>query len=408
MSDPKNYGEGRTRYTAYLVESPTNKCEVRRRYSDFQWLYRHLMIERPGAIVPIIPHKQALRESVRFSDELLNERQAQLQKFMTLVVSHPELHDAPCLETFLTTYNEEWEKIRSGDETAQPNQNGEPTGFLGKVKAKLAIAGAMELEKTPDDAAMEIMEDYLNSTDTQVKILAKESSALVKVSQDEAKALQSMGQACSSLGEKPFPGAYNDPLGELATSLSTRFGGISVIVGKEARQSMIKLDEPMQDLARDVQAAKLAMQRRKEILWDYTRKTNAVKTKKQNLEKLKATEQEVSQAQQDAKAAWKEVEVVTKRVQREMDNFREAFLEKFRAVVKNYSQLQVEYHKHVEKKWAEIIPLVVSDGETESAPAPAFENGEGAPNGVVALENVEGEVVLETSGAEESQVTELI
>ena len=327
------------------------------------------MAERPGAIVPIIPHKQAMRESVRFSEELLAERQAVLQTFLRIVVSHPELSDAPTLKTFLTAYTEEWEQVRGGEVPAE--NGGESTGFLGKVRAKLAVAGVSELEPTPDDGAMEIMEDYLMHMDTQVKVWAKESTALVKQSKDSAKSLQAMGAAFAALGKKPYPQAYTDETGELSAELANHISDISIVVLKQSDQAAIKLDDPMQDLAREVQAAKAALARRKEIVWEYTRKTQAVKSKKALLEKGKTSEQEVSQAQQEVKAALKEVEVVSKRVRREIERFREIFYEKLKKTMKGYTILQTEYHGHMDKKWSEIIPVVTDDGDAPGVPAPA-------------------------------------
>ena len=55
VSSPINSGEGRNIHVTYLVT--TGGIEIRRRYSDFQWLYNRLLTEVPGAFVPIIPHK---------------------------------------------------------------------------------------------------------------------------------------------------------------------------------------------------------------------------------------------------------------------------------------------------------------------------------------------------------------
>jgi len=382
VTDPQNYGEGRSRYTAYLVEStyPT-KTQVRRRYSDFQWLYQRLMVERPGAIVPIIPHKQAVRESVRFSEELLTERQAALQTFLRTVVSHPELCDASCLKTFLTAYTEEWEQAQTTDPPT-----GE-SGILGKVRAKLAVAGVSELEQTPDDGAMEIMEEYLTHMDTCVKVWAKESTALVKQSKESAKSLQAMGASFAALGKKPYPQAYSDETGELSKELATHISDISIVVLKQSDQASIKLDDPMQDLAREVQAAKAALARRKEIVWEYTRKNNVVKSKKTLLGKGKSSEQEVSEAQAEAKAALKEVEVVSKRVRREIERFREIFYEKLKQTMKGYTTLQVEYHEHMDKKWSQILPVVTDDGDQVAPTAPAPASAPPAPPAAAATEN---------------------
>lgn len=368
------------------------------------------MTERPGSIVPIIPHKQAMRESVRFSDELLQERQQALQTFLSTVYAHPELNDAPSLNTFLTAYNEEWEQKEQATEDSDHGGG----GILGKVRAKLAVAGVSELEQTPDDGAMEIMEEYLTHMDSCVKVWAKESTAIVKQNKEQAKSLQAVGASFAALGKKPYPQTYTDETGELSSALAGHVSDISIVVLKQSDQAQLKLDDPMQDLAREVQAAKAALVRRKEIVWDYTRKTHAVKAKKALLEKGKATEQEVSNAQVEAKAALKEVEVVSKRVRREIERFREIFYKKLKATMKGYTKLQTEYHEHMDKKWAQITPVVEDDGDDTAAAAAAETSSAHAPPPASAppappAENADAAPVAENGGADSiTQPTDLL
>ena len=397
MTDPQNYGEGRSRYTAYLVQVESPKSQVRRRYSDFQYLYTLLMRDRPGAIIPIIPHKQAMRESVRFSDDLLQERTETLQNFLRAIASHPELHDAKCLETFLTD-NDQWDLDRQAEEKKLPT--GEPlynswSGAIGKTIKKLTTVGVSEIETTPDDGAMEIMEEYLTHMDTQVKIVAKESTALIKFSLESSKSLQSVGAALAALGKKPYPQAYTDKTGEVCGTLATHISDLAVVELKQSEQGTIKLDDPMQELTRDVQAARAALQRRREMVWEYTRKVQAEKQQKRLREQLKVPELNVTVAQQESREALKEVEVVSKRVRREMERFREEFHVKFCKVFAGYSQLQKEYHGHVEKKWTNILPLVVGHGVGGGEvlpPVPTNKNGpttlmENGPAAAVAVKN---------------------
>lgn len=373
MTNPQNYGEGRARYTAYLVELESQQSQVRRRYSDFQYLYTLLMRDCPGAIVPIIPHKQAMRESVRFSDDLLQERTRELDYFLKAVASHPELHDAKCLDLFFTD-NDQWDLNRMEEEKKLPR--GESLGFIGKTIKKLTTVGVSDVEATPDDGAMTIMEDYLTHMDAQIKVCAKESSALIKCSLESSKSLQSMGAALAALGQKPYPQSYTDPTGEMSGKVATKISDLAVVELKQSEQGTVKLDEPMQELARMVQAAKAALQRRREVVWAYTAKVKLVKDKKRLLEQLRASEQDVLDAQQDSKDALTEVEAVSKRVRREMERFREVFHAKFSKAIEGYAQLQKEYHGHVEKKWATILPLVTTNTPTENGDHKA-ENGKG-------------------------------
>ncbi|EED87068.1 predicted protein, partial [Thalassiosira pseudonana CCMP1335] len=105
VTDPQELGEGRNKHTYYRIDvhPPFPKSSnsyntatdpissVRRRYSDFQWLFQRLHAEKPGAIIPIIPHTQAMASAKRFSEELVEERRGHLERFLRRVQIHPEL-----------------------------------------------------------------------------------------------------------------------------------------------------------------------------------------------------------------------------------------------------------------------------------------------------------------------------
>ena len=102
VTEPCNEGTGRNMYTTYLVKGPNTL--VRRRYSDFQWLYERLRTELPGAIIPIIPHKMtALNNKIKFDPNFIEERRSNLEHFIKEVVQHPELQRAPSMTPFMIT-----------------------------------------------------------------------------------------------------------------------------------------------------------------------------------------------------------------------------------------------------------------------------------------------------------------
>mmetsp|Transcript_16410 Transcript_16410/g.33102 ORF Transcript_16410/g.33102 Transcript_16410/m.33102 type:complete len:185 (+) Transcript_16410:93-647(+) len=95
VTDPQQIGEGRNAHTFYRIDVRPNQyadtiASVRRRYSDFRWLFQRLHEERPGAIIPIIPHTKAFQIEKRLSEELIEERRVSCETFL-----HPELEGAP-------------------------------------------------------------------------------------------------------------------------------------------------------------------------------------------------------------------------------------------------------------------------------------------------------------------------
>jgi len=71
---------------------------VLRRYRDFAWLHTALSKERPGAVVPPMPEKNAV---TRFDSHFVEDRRSHLEHFLRRADVHPELHDTRCLDAFL-------------------------------------------------------------------------------------------------------------------------------------------------------------------------------------------------------------------------------------------------------------------------------------------------------------------
>lgn len=117
VTDPQQIGEGRNAHTFYRIDVRQGAysdpiASVRRRYSDFQWLFQRLHAEKPGAIVPIIPHTLAVQISKRLSEELVEERRVYLEGFLRRVQVHPELEGAGSLAAFFSPDAEVFEEAK--------------------------------------------------------------------------------------------------------------------------------------------------------------------------------------------------------------------------------------------------------------------------------------------------------
>ncbi|KAJ2641341.1 Sorting nexin-3, partial [Coemansia sp. RSA 1694] len=88
--------EGRNgKYTDYKIECVTNiplfklkRSEVRRRYSDFEWLRDMLTRESERVNIPPLPGKVLFN---RFDENVIKSRVDNLQRFLQIVAGHPLL-----------------------------------------------------------------------------------------------------------------------------------------------------------------------------------------------------------------------------------------------------------------------------------------------------------------------------
>ncbi|KAK2867912.1 intercellular trafficking and secretion [Arthroderma sp. PD_2] len=97
-------------YISYLVTTHTNfksfqktDFSVRRRFTDFYFLYNTLFREYPACAVPPLPdkHKMEYVRGDRFGPEFTQRRAWSLHRFIKRITLHPVLRRAPILVTFL-------------------------------------------------------------------------------------------------------------------------------------------------------------------------------------------------------------------------------------------------------------------------------------------------------------------
>lgn len=100
---PPTLTRGQTTFPSF--QKPT--VTVRRRFTDFLFLYKSLYQSFPGAAVPPLPDKQRMEyvRGDRFGSDFTSRRAYSLQRFLTRLALHPELRRAPILHIFLESHD---------------------------------------------------------------------------------------------------------------------------------------------------------------------------------------------------------------------------------------------------------------------------------------------------------------
>lgn len=94
-----------------MVNTQALNSRVERRYTDFEWIKKHLEVLHPGLPVPPIAKKGKFR---RYDDKHLWKRAMILEFFLNKLMEIPELKAEASVEHFLKIADKaEWEKYKA-------------------------------------------------------------------------------------------------------------------------------------------------------------------------------------------------------------------------------------------------------------------------------------------------------
>jgi hypothetical protein len=108
VSDPETTGTYYKKVTTYLIETHPQGFQVRRRFSDFEWLYKALSNRYFGMLLPALPPKGVMK-SVAF----IKSRMRGLSLFMDHLRLQPFLRSDSAVLAFISTSDPtEWEMAK--------------------------------------------------------------------------------------------------------------------------------------------------------------------------------------------------------------------------------------------------------------------------------------------------------
>lgn len=167
VSDPQKEQEGQNAYVSYLITTNSNaktfqkeSFSVRRRYSDFFFLYNTLFNEYPACLVPPLSEKAVFEFINRFDYDFVTKRAASLNRFLERISKHPILQKATVYLEFLES--NDWNAfkraigtknipvaISSTDESAT-SLNNDDEFLLDDIKEKISTFedNLTQVEKT--------------------------------------------------------------------------------------------------------------------------------------------------------------------------------------------------------------------------------------------------------------------
>lgn len=438
VSDPQLEREGRRdQFTTYLVS--TDKIAIRRRYSDFQWLYGRLQTELPGAIVPIIPHRMAITNSRKFDPAFVEQRRRHLQFFMDQIVQHEELARAPSMTPFmLDKFGTEFDMGKKKVETTNPTtvtagelvgdeddyykdyNNGNGGGSsstkaaVQKMSNMFAKAGTLirvktgnkELIQTSDEKEIEKIQSRIANIESQVKSLRKSAETLTHMTSQMTTAIGDMNKPITEWRatyqrqqRDRNGGGDDDEICEMMKALMEFSSDYSQLMEHKHREEQVQFDDVMMYLANDVRAFHIALKQRKK--WQLACTTRAQQIISKDEQIAKATQNlkppevtgklsfERSELQKLEKAERAKLEECTARFLREAEGSETRLEMQLKKAFAAYAKIQIAYTNRINDAWGQLLPYVddehrkglqLGEDQTEAPPMPPSQPPPPVPN----------------------------
>lgn len=386
VSDPQKHHESINSYITYNVNTNTNKTDfefgqksVIRRYNDFRWMHSQLVEHYPGCIVPPLPEKLVVG---RFSPEFVETRRRNLEKFLQRVSQHPDLGYANAFRTFLQADDTvlQNEKLNNGGNNNTTATS--PTGFLNLMNKSFTKAVTnVDIISHPDDTKVEEMITYVNKLDIQFQTVAKQSRALVSKNRELHQNLFDFGLSIVLLGQDE-EGSVADGCKNLGHTADK----LSVFTGQYAEKSALHFDDPISEYCRIIAAVKLAYQKRKEALSNYSYTKTDYENKKikhsgmvamgKEESKIRQGESKMHEASQALDESKKTFELINSRFLDEFARFQREKADDMKQTMVTFVKLQMDFHKQMYEELNDVLPkldpTLGEDGESVSIEAKGF------------------------------------
>ena len=172
-------------YVSYLITTEPLGFQVRKRYSDFEWLHSTLSALYPGSLVPPIASKN-YNYTDRFNESFLGKRVRCMNKFFESIIQDPLIRNSQILTDFLTINDEKvfTAKKNEYNKLKHPSTISEMKSLEGKVNLTLNKKKEVYLQRIIDCANINEanMKKLISSYKSLMEELKVVSNRLIEIS----------------------------------------------------------------------------------------------------------------------------------------------------------------------------------------------------------------------------------
>ncbi|GLD96267.1 hypothetical protein PINS_up004950 [Pythium insidiosum] len=393
VGSPESRGTYIKKHTTFLVSEERSNSQVRRRFSDFEWLHAVLKARYVGMLMPSLPEK-----SVMMSDALMQSRIRGLSRFLQLVTASPYTRHDPAVVNFLSKSDEmQWEASKK-DTTVLENGGAGHMRWIRRLVTH-EIPASAEHDILAFKRQVEQQEKMLSELSACTKRIAEKATAMSK----DVTTLASLFSGWS-VAETTAQDQHPDLLAVLSHSTTavtnwnqtTRFvAGIYELTLHEGLKYMHQQTRDMKDLLQHREASLLAATQQPKATRASSTAASTVASAASNLAaRFRASSDaapvDPAQAQQRAQHTF---EVLTRALlAEEMHRFRREGTLVLSDALGHFACAQVQLNKRTGAVWRDYIKAHVADPQalqlaTQEILEEAVAKAGGASNNGPALAN---------------------
>lgn len=372
VTEPKTEGTYLSKHTTYLVRTVQSGSNVRRRYSDFEWLLQSLQARYIGLLLPSLPEKNAMKNSK--DENFIRSRMRSLNIFMDQLVLVSFVRNDPAVEAFITVQEtSQWD-------VAKKNIANQPVSE-GETKWKDAVANVTipeNAERIVLDVAQQLLplEKLFLALATAAKKIS-DKSAIYAAEMSEMKAgfvaWKGHEEACGDTARVEYPNKDFEAMNGVMTHTENMLGSWQEILSFQPSMNDLLLYENIKYQYMQVLQMKKMFGMREALKEAHAR---AVKTKEKyeieqqsaaargKADKVANLEKQIQEAKQNVDRCLEEYELMTKGMFfTELDRYNMDKNLHLRDMMGQMSAAHFQYAKRLGMMWQGYIGALEVDPE---------------------------------------------
>lgn len=421
VGEPHLQGEGRSQHTTYRIETSQRGVDrfdqesytVVRRYSDFDWLRKQLVILAPTAAVPPLPPKDALPMK-NFKEEFIESRNRGLQRFVDRVAAHPRLRASEPTFQFLTLSDTDFSaaKEASKPKMAESMQAG-ALSLLGAAGSAIGAAVSRVRgqqgggTKTPADISFEELEAYINGVHTALVAAEQACGAMITKRKDAAIRMMEYGHAYETLGKHE-----KDDLGASLAQVGATMKRQAQMEAMQAAGELRWFREDLRDAILVARTAQQAFAYRNSVSAKLQASKNAVEQRRMELERVRGDPGKQPAAEAASKAAneamaeaRKEFVQANNELLDEVAHLRSLRLADSKQVMLDYAVMEAMRGEAAQNLWGKLVEGANKAAEAEAAKLAAWREAGGDTRVAAAAVRADSDAASSSSSSSASSAS---